>query len=129
MHSLNVYLNANHIATMSIDGKEDSYTFSYTKAWLDSGYEISPHLPFNRTISSSSIKRFLDNLLPEGKGLDDLTSFMHISKNNIFGLIQAIGFETSGWKFHKHSSTSFTFRLPLISQTAFHPFHFLPSTF
>ena len=96
MHSLNIYLNANHIATMSIDGKEDSYTFSYTKAWINSGYEISPHLPFNRTISSSSIKRFLDNLLPEGKGLDDLTSFMHISKNNIFGLIQAIGFETSG---------------------------------
>ena len=32
-------------------------------------------------------------------------------------------------KFHKHSSTSFTFNLPLISQTAFHPFHFLPSTF
>ena len=33
------------------------------------------------------------------------------------------------WKFHKHSSTHFTFSLPLISQIAFHPFHFLPSTF
>jgi len=33
------------------------------------------------------------------------------------------------WTFHKHSSSSFTFSLPLISQTAFHPFHFLPSTF
>ena len=33
------------------------------------------------------------------------------------------------WKFHKHSSTSFTFHLPLISQTAFHSFHFLPSIF
>ncbi len=32
-------------------------------------------------------------------------------------------------KFHKHSSTSFTFSLPLISQTAFHSFHFSPSTF
>jgi len=32
-------------------------------------------------------------------------------------------------KFHKHSSTSFTFCLPLISQITFHPFHFLPSIF
>jgi len=32
-------------------------------------------------------------------------------------------------KFHKHSSTRFTFRLPLISQNTFHPFHFLPSIF
>jgi len=32
-------------------------------------------------------------------------------------------------KFHKHSSTSFTFSLPLISQIAFQSFHFLPSTF
>jgi len=38
-------------------------------------------------------------------------------------------FENYPWKFHKHSSTHFTFSLPLISQTAFHSFHFSPSTF
>ena len=96
MHSLNVYLNTQHIATITINGKEDLYTFTYREDWVQHGYEISPHLPFNGTILSGSIKRFLDNLLPEGKGLDDLTSFFHISKNNIFGLIQAIGHETSG---------------------------------
>jgi len=96
MHSLNVYLNTQYIATLTIEGKENIYTFTYSEDWAKHGYEISPHLPFNTLISSGSIKRFLDNLLPEGKGLDDLTSFAHISKNNIFGLIQAIGFETSG---------------------------------
>jgi len=96
MHSLNVYLNTQYIATLTIEGKEDMYTFSYSEDWAKHGYEISPHLPFHTVISSANIKRFLDNLLPEGKGLDDLTSFTHISKNNIFGLIQAIGFETSG---------------------------------
>lgn len=96
MHSLEVYLNKKLIAILTIDGKEDMYTFSYSKDWVKDGYAISPHLPFDTTITSSSIKRFLDNLLPEGKGLDDLTSFSHIAKNNIFGLIQAIGFETSG---------------------------------
>ena len=96
MHSLTVYLNMQDIATLTIDGKEDVYTFTYSAHWAKEGYEISPHLPFHSIISSASIKRFLDNLLPEGKGLDDLTSFTHISKHNIWGLIQAIGFETSG---------------------------------
>jgi len=96
MHSLDVYLNTRVIATLTIEGKEDIYTFTYSEEWAKHGYKISPHLPLNGTISSGSIKRFLDNLLPEGKGLDDLTSFTHISKDNIFGLIQAIGFETSG---------------------------------
>jgi serine/threonine-protein kinase HipA len=109
MHSLNVYLNTEYIATLTIEGKEDVYTFTYSEDWAEHGYEISPHLPFYSVISSASIKRFLDNLLPEGKGLDDLTSFMHISKNNIFGLIQAIGFETSGalhFGHHKNDNLS-----------------------
>ena len=32
-------------------------------------------------------------------------------------------------KIHKHSSTYFTFCLPLVSQTSFQPFHFSPSIF
>lgn len=96
MNELLVKLNNLPIGTISIKGKDEIYSFTYTKEWEQSGYEISPHLSFGKSISSGVIKRFLENLLPEGKGLDDLTSFMHISKNNIFGLIQAMGFETSG---------------------------------
>jgi len=96
MNELQVKLNDLHIGTISIKGKDAVYKFEYIKEWQESGYEISPHLAFDNPISSGVIKRFLENLLPEGKGLDDLTSFTHISKNNIFGLIQAMGFETSG---------------------------------
>ena len=96
MNTIQVNLNEFPIGTLSIKGKDAFYTFEYTDEWKASGYEISPHLSFNKTISSGVIKRFLENLLPEGKGLDDLTSFTHISKNNIFGLIRAMGFETSG---------------------------------
>ena len=96
MNALKVKLNNVHIGTIHLDGKDEVYSLTYTEEWKDFGYEISPHLSFDASISSASIKRFLDNLLPEGKGLDDLISFTHISKNNIFGLIQAIGFETSG---------------------------------
>ena len=96
MNELEVKLNDLQIGILSIKGKDELYKFDYTSKWKQSGYEISPHLTFDKNITSGVIKRFLENLLPEGKGLEDLTSFTHISKNNIFGLIQAIGFETSG---------------------------------
>jgi len=90
MNALPVKLNDLPIGTISIKEKDEVYTFKYTDEWKQIGYEISPHLTFYKTISSGVIKRFLENLLPEGKGLDDLTSFTHISKNNIFGLVQAM---------------------------------------
>lgn len=96
MNRLEVNLNKIHVGTLSIDAKEDFYGFVYSDTWKSLGYPISPHLPFDAEISSGSIKRFLENLLPEGKGLDDLTVFTHISKHNIYALIKAIGFETSG---------------------------------
>lgn len=96
MKRLEVNLNEFHVGTLSVDLKEDQYTFAYTDEWKESGFNISPHLRFDSDISSGTIKRFLENLLPEGKGLDDLMAFTHLSKNNIFALIKAIGFETSG---------------------------------
>ncbi len=96
MNTLEVKLNDLHIGILGIEGKDELYQFEYTSEWKQTGYEISPHLNCDNNITSGAIKRFLENLLPEGKGLDDLISFTHISKNNIFGLIQAMGFETSG---------------------------------
>ena len=96
MNKLKVKLNNLPIGTISIEGKDEVYKFEYTDEWKKSGYVISPHLSFSNTFSSGVIRRFLENLLPEGKGLDDLTSFTHISKHNIFGLIQTMSFETSG---------------------------------
>ena len=96
MLELHVKLNEQTIGTVRLDGQNERYTFEYTDSWKETGYAISPHLSFDKTISSGEIKRFLENLLPEGKGLEDLTSFTHISKNNTFGLIEAMGFETSG---------------------------------
>jgi serine/threonine-protein kinase HipA len=42
------------------------------------------------------VKRFLSNLLPEGKWLEELSVDNQISKSNIFGLIALIGAETTG---------------------------------
>ncbi len=96
MNSIDVQFNHEPIGLLSIEGKDEIYSLEYNDAWQEEGFALSPHLPLSQTLSSGVIKRFLENLLPEGKGLDDLTAFTHISKNNIFGLIQALGFETSG---------------------------------
>jgi len=96
MTALEVHLGKQPIGQVVIDGKEENYRFEYIDEWKKVGYATSPHLPLEGNIPSGAIKRFLENLLPEGKGLEDLSAFTHISKQNIFGLIQAMGFETSG---------------------------------
>jgi hypothetical protein len=57
MTSLNVKLDTKRIATIYFDSKENTFTFAYTDTWTNEEYAISPHLPFNKTITSLSIKR------------------------------------------------------------------------
>lgn len=93
---LAVFLDGKRLGTLFLNGREDHYALFYEQAWLgDQGYAISPHLQ-TENCRSESIKRFLANLLPEGKWLDELSLDQQISKSNIFGLIAAIGVETTG---------------------------------
>lgn len=93
---LAVFLDGTPLGTLCCNGLEDHYAFDYDLTWRSNqGYAISPHLqPEN--CRSESLKRFLANLLPEGKWLEALSLDQQISKNNIFGLITAIGVETTG---------------------------------
>jgi len=60
----------------------------------DKELHLSPHITSGSV--SGAVKRFIMNLLPEGKGLEELSSMMHLSKSNVVGLIKAIGTETTG---------------------------------
>lgn len=93
---LKVSLGDKVVAYIWVDTSEDTYIFEYTKEWSENGFSISPHLKLNEVPKSAVIRRFLQNLIPEGKGLEDITQFTHISKNNTFAIIRAIGYETSG---------------------------------
>lgn len=53
-------------------------------------------MPFGAQANSHTIRRFLENLLPEGRALDVASSHTNIQKNNIFGLIRHLGKETTG---------------------------------
>lgn len=112
---LNVYIgHARHIATISIPvGSETELTLIYEPNWIKEGFAISPHLPLNGEFDHRAVRNFLQNLLPEGKGLEEITSNTTISKNNTFGLIKIIGADTSGalsFVSHKNVQTETSFR-------------------
>ncbi|MEJ2913792.1 HipA domain-containing protein [Pseudoalteromonas sp. C12FD-1] len=77
-------------------GSENEISFTYETKWINDGFAVSPHLPLNGDFDSRAIRNYLQNLLPEGRGLEEIVSSTTISKNNTFGLIKVIGEETSG---------------------------------
>lgn len=94
--ALSVFLNRVPLGSITFNGKEDRYGLAYAQSWLDGpGYPISPHLKPGKC-EAEKVKRFLANLLPEGKWLEELSVGNQISKSNIFGLIALIGAETTG---------------------------------
>jgi len=99
---LAVHCDQKRLGTITLDGLSDQYGLVYAPVWrAQSGFAISPHLPPG-AVNSDSVKRFLANLLPEGKWLEELSVDRQISKSNIFGLIAAIGVETTGALAFRH---------------------------
>lgn len=93
---LAVFINQQRLGTLILEGKKDTYGLDYDSRWLAEGaFAVSPHLKPGEC-QSEAVKRFLANLLPEGRWLEELSIDRQISKNNIFGLIAAIGIETTG---------------------------------
>lgn len=91
-----VFLNSAPLGTVTLHGEEDRYGLEYASSWLaGQGYAISPHLKPG-ACQSEQVKRFLSNLLPEGKWLEELSLDNQISRGNIFGLVALIGAETTG---------------------------------
>ncbi len=93
---LAVFLNGERLGAIALHGGEDGYNLDYAPSWLAGpGYAVSPHLRPG-ACRPDSVKRFLANLLPEGRWLEELSLTHQISKNNIFGLVALIGTETTG---------------------------------
>ena len=93
---LNVYFRDQLVGRLSLDEATQNFSFVYSDDWKKEGFVISPHIGFDSHASSGTIKKFLDNLLPEGKGLEVFSLFFHITKNNTLALTREIGNETSG---------------------------------
>lgn len=93
---LTTYLDRQHLGKVVLQASGEQYRLEYAQSWLDGGgYVVSPHLKPGEC-GSESVRRFLANLLPEGRWLEELSSSHQISRSNVFGLIAAIGAETTG---------------------------------
>ena len=96
MPTLNVFHRDELIGKIGFDSQNDEFNFVYEQTWLEKkGFLLSPHIRPDG-ITQHAVRRFLENLLPEDKRLDDLTALTQISRANIFGLTLAIGQETTG---------------------------------
>jgi len=114
-NTLDVFIgHQRKIATISIPiGSETEISFTYEASWVEQGFPISPHLPLNGEFDHRAVRNYLQNLLPEGRGLEEITSNTSISKNNTFGLIRIIGEETSGalsFRSSRHTAKDTSFR-------------------
>lgn len=96
MTQLNIFYDKNEVAVLRYEPTDDSFTLEYNDNWKINGFELSPHMKIDSVITSNVIKNYLENLLPEGKGREILTTMYHISKNNLFAFIQLIGKDTTG---------------------------------
>jgi serine/threonine-protein kinase HipA len=103
---LTVHINHQPLGKIILEESGELYALEYAPSWLDGGgFPISPYLRPG-DCSSESVRRFLANLLPEGRWLEELATSSHISRANIFGLVAAIGTETTGALTFRMGNTS-----------------------
>lgn len=99
LYHLHVFDGAEAVGTVGYESLEEQFSFEYTHAWrqMRKAYSISPHIPLTGTPpASGTVRRFLENLLPEGRALDIVATTHRVARNNLYGLIRVLGQETSG---------------------------------
>lgn len=98
-HTLYVFDVDRAVGQLRYDAQDEAFEFAYAPEWEDRGdaYSLSPHIPIHGPpASSSTVRRFVENLLPEGRALDIVSTTYQVSRNNIYGLIRELGRETAG---------------------------------
>lgn len=95
-YTLDIAYSKKIIGKLQLSKDSDHLSITYEQEWVENGFPISPHLPFNSDIPSNNIRKFLQNLLPENQGLDHLIDHLGVSRLNVFAQIGGIGKDTSG---------------------------------
>ncbi len=94
--SLPISFNGRDVGLLTYDSIDEAFALTYSENWQKSGFAISPHMPLDKAVHPSVLRRYLKNLLPEGNGLEELANYLAVSKNNTFGLLRSIGLDLSG---------------------------------
>ena len=100
-HTLSLWANGQKVAALGYEPLNDRWSLDYEAGWVDSpeAFPLSPPLPLHppaNGYAAGAVKRFVENLLPEGRALDITATTYRVSKSNSFALIDALGTETTG---------------------------------
>lgn len=100
-HSLTLWAENGKVAELGYEPKEDAWSLEYDPAWLDTpqAFPLCPALPLDRPAvgyAAGAVKRFVENLLPEGRALDVIAATYRVARTNVYALINALGAETTG---------------------------------
>jgi serine/threonine-protein kinase HipA len=100
-HSLALWTDGQEVATVGYEPMNDLWSLAYDHDWAKTpeAFPLSPALPLEPPAAgyvAGAVKRFVENLLPEGRALDITATTYRVSKSNIFALINALGTETTG---------------------------------
>ena len=100
-HWLTLWADGRHVAALGYEPLSDRWSLDYEHDWVNTpeAFPLSPALPLEPPAAgyaAGAVKRFVENLLPEGRALDITATTYHVSKSNIFALINALGTETTG---------------------------------
>jgi serine/threonine-protein kinase HipA len=98
-HTLEVFDSDAQVGVVEYESLDERFSFQYTDSWRNAAgsYSISPHVPMTGpAVPSGTVRRFLENLLPEGRALDVVAGTYQLARNNLYGLIRELGQETSG---------------------------------
>ena len=100
-HALNLWADDRKVATLGYEALNDRWSLDYDADWVAApgAFPLSPALPLRPSVDGyavGAVKRFVENLLPEGRALDITATTYRVSKSNIYALIGALGTETTG---------------------------------
>jgi serine/threonine-protein kinase HipA len=102
--NIDILINGQPVGTLSHDPQLQRFSFSYTGEWLsrEDRFALCPQLPLSPLDAetpeahSAAVRRFFENLLPEGQALDDAAAAHQVSKSNLEAMLIAVGRETAG---------------------------------
>ena len=95
MQKLYVHYKKTLVGLLEYEPLLKNFSFVYDDDWVKKGFELSPSLKFSG-FEDYAFKLFIENLLPEGEGLDKMSVYYQISKSDKFSILKYIGSETTG---------------------------------
>ncbi|MBK4735072.1 HipA domain-containing protein [Noviherbaspirillum pedocola] len=99
-----VWVQGQRVGLLSYDGALSRFAFDYEPDWIGrrGAFALGPTLPLtsdpnqNADQHSAVVRQFFQNLLPEGKALDDAAGANKVSRTSVMGLLHVLGRETAG---------------------------------